>query len=89
MADRVRLMPRRSELGSTDRFAAAVPAEPELVAEDVQAQLTHRSHANAAEQRRASLDATRDALRRQADYHAAQLRHAERELARVERRLGR
>lgn len=82
-----RLLARRSELGYVESPTMALPHEPEAISQDDQAELTRAAHEHTQDRRRTELQRALQQARRLADYHAAQLRHSEREARRLERRL--
>ena len=83
----VRLLARRSEHAYTDSPSEAMLSEPEAVTENEQAQITAYVQVRAEQSHVATLTnaATRSAG--VLEYHAAQARFAQRELARLDRRL--
>lgn len=82
-----RLLARRSELGYTTNPTLALTHEPEAITETQQDEITRNAHEHVHDRRRAELQRALEHTRRLADYHAAQLRHSEREARRLERRL--
>ena len=83
----VRLLARRSEQGYVDSPTEAMLSEPEAVTEAEQVEITAYVQVRAEQQRVVILSERRDQLRRQLEYHASQVRFAQRELARLDRRL--
>jgi len=76
-----------AELGYTTSPSRAMRNEPEAITADELRDLTDAAQRQAEHHRRDSLEQTRARLQREADYHAAQLRHRQRQLDRLERRL--
>ena len=86
--DTIRLLHRHAAHGYTTNPTMALRHEPEALSETDQ-RFLERAAATTREQRtRDALDRRRQQLQREADWHAAQARNRERELARLDRRLG-
>jgi hypothetical protein len=96
-ADRPRLLAARSEVGYVDHPSLALPSQPEAVPLDYQHYLTDRASRRADERRREAWRESRELLQRGLDLPrgrplgkelAGDLRVVQRQLERIDRRIG-
>jgi hypothetical protein len=85
--DEPRLLTRSGVPAYTPFPSRALTGEPEAISEGEQVELTWRAGQNARDRRRTDLERVLDDVRREAQWLSAQLRHHEREIRRLERRL--
>jgi TolA-binding protein len=82
-----RYLHRNAAHGYTASVAMAAAGEPEALDAAQLDELAQRAAETAQGERRTDLERIRSDHRRRAEWHAAQLRHHEREMLRLERRL--